>query len=91
MSLFESKLFSFCKPQSKLDLPTLRHGIREGKNATDQIKDMTLARIYIYIYMCAIYMCVCVYVYIYMCVYVYIYVYIYIYINANNLLNTMPY
>ena len=29
MSLFESTLLSFCKPLSKLDLPTLRQGSRE--------------------------------------------------------------
>ena len=59
MSLFESTLLSFCKPQSiavKLDLPTLRHRSRERKNATEQVKNMTLARIcilslLIYIYM----------------------------------------
>ena len=33
VSLFESTLLSFCKPQSKLDLLTLRQGSREGKNA----------------------------------------------------------
>ena len=38
MSLFESTLLSFCKPQSKLDLPTLHQGSRERKNATVQIK-----------------------------------------------------
>ena len=43
MPLLESMLFSFCKPQSKLDLPTRRHGSRERKNATEQIKNMTLA------------------------------------------------
>ena len=37
MSLFESTLLSYCKPQSKLDLPTLRQGSRELKNATEQI------------------------------------------------------
>ena len=31
MSLFESTLLSFCKPQLKLDLPTLRQGSRERK------------------------------------------------------------
>ena len=45
MSLFESTLLSFCKPKSKLDLPTLRHGSRERKNTTEQIKNVTLARI----------------------------------------------
>ena len=45
MSLFESTLLSFCIPQSKLDLPTLRHVSRERKNATEQIKNMALARI----------------------------------------------
>ena len=45
MSLFESTLLSFCNPQSKLHLPTLRQGSRERKNATEQIKNMTLARI----------------------------------------------
>ena len=34
----------YCQPQSKLDLPTLRQGCRERKNATEQIKIMTLAR-----------------------------------------------
>ena len=47
MSLFESTCISLCKPQSKLDLPTLRQSIRERKNATEQIKNMTL---YVYIY-----------------------------------------
>ena len=37
MSLFESTLLSFCKLQSKLDLPTLRQGSRERKNATKQM------------------------------------------------------
>ena len=32
MSLFGSTLLSFCRPQSKLDLPTLRQGSRERKN-----------------------------------------------------------
>ena len=45
MSLFESKLLSYCKPQSKLDIPTLRQGSRERENATEQIKNMTLASI----------------------------------------------
>ena len=45
MSLFESILLSFCKAQSKLDLPTLRQGSRERKNATEVIKNMTIARI----------------------------------------------
>ena len=45
MSLFESTLLGFCKPQSKLDLPTLRQSSRERKNATEQIKNLTLARI----------------------------------------------
>ena len=43
MSLFESTLLSFCKRQSKLDLPTLRQGSREER--TEQTKNMTLARI----------------------------------------------
>ena len=45
MSLFESTFFSFCIPQSKLDPPTLRHGFRERKNTTEQIRNMTLTRI----------------------------------------------
>ena len=45
MSLFESTLLSFCNPLSKLDIPTLRQGSRERKNATEHIKNMTLARI----------------------------------------------
>ena len=45
MSLFQSTLLSFCKPQSKLVLPTLRQGSREKKNATEQIKNMTFVRI----------------------------------------------
>ena len=46
MPLLESMLLSvFCKAQSKLDLPTLRHGSRDRKNATEQTKNMTLARI----------------------------------------------
>ena len=44
ISLYESTLLSYCNPKSKLDLPTLREGSREGKNATEQIKNMTLAR-----------------------------------------------
>ena len=36
----------FCQPQSKLDLLTLRRVSRERKNATEQIKNMTLARIW---------------------------------------------
>ena len=43
MSLFESTLLNFCKPQSKLDLSTLRQGTEKEKNATEQIKNMTLA------------------------------------------------
>ena len=39
MSLFESSFLSFCKPQSKLDLPTFRRGSREIINATEQIKN----------------------------------------------------
>ena len=60
MSLFESTLLSFCKPQSKLDLPTLRQGSRERKNATEQIKNMTHARTYMYMHTC---MCIHMYVY----------------------------
>ena len=45
MSLFESTLLCFCKPQSKLNLPTLHQGSRERKNAMEQIQNMTLARI----------------------------------------------
>ena len=45
MSLFESTLLSFCKPQTKLDLPTLRQGGWERMNATEQIKNKALARI----------------------------------------------
>ena len=45
MSLFESTLLCFRKPQSKLDLPTIRQGSRERKNATEQIKNMSLAKI----------------------------------------------
>ena len=44
MSLFESTLLSFCKPQSKFDLPALRQGSRERKNA------FWSANIYVYIY-----------------------------------------
>ena len=44
MSIFESTLLGFGKPQSKLDLLTLRQGSRERKNAMEQIKNMTLAR-----------------------------------------------
>ena len=40
MSLFESTLLSLCKPQSKLDIPTLRKGSRERKSATEQRKKM---------------------------------------------------
>ena len=42
MSLFESTLLNFCKPQSKLDLPTLRQGSRERMYVC----------IYIYTYIC---------------------------------------
>ena len=45
MSLFESTLLSFCIPQSKLDISTLCQGSRKIKNATEQIKNMILARI----------------------------------------------
>ena len=45
MSLFQSPKLSFCKPQSKLDLPTLRQCSRETNFATEQIKNMILARI----------------------------------------------
>ena len=45
ISLFESTLLSFCKPQSKLDVPTLHQSSRELKNATEQIRNMTFARI----------------------------------------------
>ena len=38
MPLFESMLLSLLLSQSKLDLPTLCHGSRERKNATEQIK-----------------------------------------------------
>ena len=38
-SLFESTLLSFCKNQSKLDVPTLRQGSRERKNATPKKYD----------------------------------------------------
>ena len=49
MSLFESTLFSFCKLQGKLDIPTLRQGSKEGKNAKSQINNMTITtNIYIY-------------------------------------------
>ena len=46
MPLLESLLLSFIATQSKLDLPTLRQGSRERKNATEQIKNMTLAMIW---------------------------------------------
>ena len=42
MSLLESILLSFCRPRSKLDLPTLRQGSRERKNATEQKKRHSL-------------------------------------------------
>ena len=45
MSLFESTLLSFCKPQSKFDLPTIRQDSIEKKNAKELIENMTLARI----------------------------------------------
>ena len=44
MSLFESTFLNVCKPQSKLDLPTLHQSSRERKNATNYIY------IYMYIY-----------------------------------------
>ena len=49
MPLFETTLLSFCKTHSKLDLPTLRQGRRERKNATEQIKNMKLAKDIFYI------------------------------------------
>ena len=60
MPLFETTLLSFCKTHSKLDLPTLRQGRRERKNATEQIKNMKLARIFFifhhtfYLFRCAL-------------------------------------
>ena len=62
MSLFESTLLSFYRPQSKLDLPTLRQGSRERKKETEQIKNMTLAWIFSY---------VCIISYVYICIYIY--------------------
>ena len=49
MTLFESTLLSFFKSQSKLDLPTLRQGSRETKNATEQINICIYIYIVIYI------------------------------------------
>ena len=46
MPLYESMLLSLLLSQSKLDLPTLCHGSRERKKASEQIKNMTLARIW---------------------------------------------
>ena len=46
MTLLESMLLSLLLSQSKLDLPTLFRGSRERKNATEKIKNMTLARIW---------------------------------------------
>ena len=43
MSIFESTLLNFFKPQSKLGLQMLRHGSRERKIAKDKNKNMTLA------------------------------------------------
>ena len=56
----------------KIDLPTLGQGSRERKNATEQIKNMTLARMYIYIY---------IYIYIHRYIYIHIYIYLCIYQN----------
>ena len=39
MPLFELTLLSFCKPQSKFGLPTLRQGRRERKKATNKKYD----------------------------------------------------
>ena len=39
MSLFESTLLSYCKPQSKFDQPTLCQGSRERKNSTNKKYD----------------------------------------------------
>ena len=74
LSVFDSTLMSFCKPQSILDIPTLRQGCRERKNATQQFKDMTLVRIVLYIhtYMYTyiyVYLCVDVLEYVCMCIY----------------------
>ena len=65
MPLLESMLLSVFANPSKLDLPTLRKGSRERKNATEQIKNMTLARhSFIYINICKKY----IYIYIkYIC------------------------
>ena len=45
LSSFESTLWNFCKPLSKFDLPKLRQGSRERKNATEEKRRKTLARI----------------------------------------------
>ena len=54
MPLFETTLLSFCKTHSKLDLPTLRQGSRERKNATEQIKNMKLDRIFFIFFLCSV-------------------------------------
>ena len=42
---FLINIIVFYKPQSNLDLPKLRQDIRERRNATEQIKNLTLAMI----------------------------------------------
>ena len=44
LSFFSISNVEFCKPLSKLGLPTLCQGSRERKNATEQIENLTLAR-----------------------------------------------
>ena len=50
MLLFESALLSFCIPQSKLDLPALRQGSGERKNASEQIKNSMYIYTHTHIY-----------------------------------------
>ena len=45
LSSFLINIAEFCKPLTKLDLPTLRQSGRKGKNATEQPKTQTLDRI----------------------------------------------
>ena len=47
---FESTLLNYANPLTKLDLPTLQKGKQRRKIATEQIKNLKLARIYIYVH-----------------------------------------
>ena len=77
MSLFESTLMSFCKPQLKLDLLKLHQGSREREKYNMYAYIYIYLHIYEYIF----------YLYI-ICIYIYIYIYIYIIFMHNMHINT---